>query len=158
MALLFVFRISYSLFFPISFPQYCFNGFLAECDAFVEVFSGDVERRVEVDDVTHRTEDEAFGHGFTEDMPADSLFSREGFLCGRVFYEFDGVDEADVADFAYVLMMAEGFHEFFVEVLAVFVDFVQDVIAFHDFQDFEGDGAAHRVACVGVAVDEGFVP
>ncbi len=85
------------------------------------------------------------------------FFSREGFLCGRVFYEFDGVDEADVADFAYVLMMAEGFHEFFVEVLAVFVDFVQDVIAFHDFQDFEGDGAAHRVACVGVAVDEGFV-
>ena len=57
-------------------------------------------------------------------MPADSLFSREGFLCGRVFYEFDGVDEADVADFAYVLMMAEGFHEFLVEVLAVFVDFV----------------------------------
>ena len=64
MALLFVFLISYSLFFPISFPQYCFNGFLAECDAFVKVFSGDVERRVEVDDVAQRTQQQTVGKCF----------------------------------------------------------------------------------------------
>ena len=96
-------------------------------------------------------------HGFPEDVPADAFCGLEWFLRFRVFDELDGVDEADVANFADVFMVSQRFFEFRMEVSAVFVDGFQNVIAFHNLQNGEGDGAGHGISGVGVAVDEGFV-
>lgn len=145
------------IFISFLFSQNGFHCFPAEGDGFVQVFPFDIQGRIEVDHVAHGTEDEAEGHGSAEDVPADAAFRSKGFLRGRVFHQLDGIDETDAADFADVLMTAQGFHEFFVEVFPVFLHFFKDMIPFHDAQDGEGNGTAHGVACVGVAVDEGFM-
>ena len=129
----------------------------AEFHCLVHIFSFDGERRIEVDNVSHGAEHQAQVHGFAEDVPSDTSGRVEGFLCLRIFHQLDGVDETDVADFPYVLMMAQGFHQFFVEIFPVFIDLFQNVVPFHDFQHRQGDGAAHGISCIGMAVDEGFV-
>ena len=134
--------------------MYCFG---AEFHGLIHILSFNGQGRVEVDDVSHGAENQSQVHGFSEDVPADTFGGIEGFLCRPVFHQFDGVDETNVADFAYVLMMAQGFHEFFVEIFPVFIYLFQDVVPFHDFQHGQGDGAAHGISCIGMAVDEGFV-
>ena len=59
-----------------------------------------------------------------------------------------------MADFSHMPVISQGFHELVMEIDSIFIDFLQNMIPFHDFQYGQRDGAAHRIACVGMAVDE----
>ena len=68
--------------------------------------------------------------------------------------QLHGVNQIDMADFADILVLTEGFHEGIMEVLGLLHVFFQNMLILHNIQHGQSDGAANGVACIGVAVHE----
>ena len=90
-------------------------------------------------------------------MPADTARRIESLLRLRILDQLDRMDEPDMADLSDILVTAESLHQLFMQVLPILIHLREDMVTLHDLEDSERDGAAHRISCIGMAVDEGLV-
>lgn len=90
-------------------------------------------------------------------MPSYATLWRKGLFCVPVFDELNGIDEANMADFADVLVTAQGFHQSVVEIDAFLSGPFHEMIPVQYGNDGIGNGTAQGIPCIGMTVDEGLV-